>query len=128
MTLVLFSYLSGNSDMHLKNYSLIYLSTGISLAPAYDLLNTCLVLSEKEDPEESALSINGKRRKLKIQDFVKFAESLKLREKQLINVHKRFNAKREQARKLIEDSVLEDSFKQEYLNLFNTRISLLTGE
>ena len=36
--LVLFSYLTGNSDMHLKNYSLIYTESGTTLAPAYDLL------------------------------------------------------------------------------------------
>jgi len=58
---VIFNFLIANADMHLKNYSLIGYPGAVSLSPAYDFLNTRLVISEKDDPEESALSINGKK-------------------------------------------------------------------
>jgi serine/threonine-protein kinase HipA len=54
----LFSFLTGNSDMHLKNFSLIRSQDGeIRFSPAYDLLPTVLLLPE--DTEESALTMHG---------------------------------------------------------------------
>lgn len=76
--IVLFSFLIGNSDMHLKNFSLWRdPKTGfIRLTPAYDLLSTRLLLSEQEDPEELALTLNGRKNRLKAQDFVAFGQNL----------------------------------------------------
>ena len=66
---VLFSWLTGNADMHLKNFSLYSLNPGVyGLTPAYDLLSTALVLPE--DTEELALTLNGRKRKLRRSDFV----------------------------------------------------------
>lgn len=62
---VVFSYITGNNDMHLKNFSLIRNNEQWFLSPAYDLLNVSLHLPE--DTEETALTINGKKRKLKKQ-------------------------------------------------------------
>lgn len=59
---LLFCFLTGNEDMHLKNFSLIVRDKVVSLSPAYDLLNTTLVLEKAE--EESALPLDGKKRKL----------------------------------------------------------------
>jgi serine/threonine-protein kinase HipA len=56
--LSVFSFLTGNNDMHLKNFSMIESSTGWVLAPAYDLLNVAIVLPE--DTEELALTLDGK--------------------------------------------------------------------
>lgn len=87
----LFTFLTGNADMHLKNFSLIYpLNRMVQLAPAYDLLATRLLISEKDDPEELALTLNGRRRKMKRADFETFARNLGLGEKQQQNVFKRF--------------------------------------
>jgi serine/threonine-protein kinase HipA len=122
---VLFSYLTGNSDMHLKNFSLIYSDQGITLAPSYDLLNTRLVISEREDPEESALSINGKRRKLKLSDFLQFATSMNLTERQVENVHKRFKKKSTQVPEMINDSLLDENQKQKYLDIFASRLPMI---
>lgn len=80
----LFTFLTGNADMHLKNFSLIYpLNQMVQLAPAYDLLATRLLISEKDDPEEMALTLNGRKRKFTRVDFEKFARNLGLGEKQL---------------------------------------------
>ena len=41
--LTLFSFLTGNNDMHLKNFSMIEKPSGWVLAPAYDLLNASIL-------------------------------------------------------------------------------------
>jgi len=84
----LFCFLTGNADMHLKNFSLLYRPGGeVTLSPAYDLLPTVLLLPE--DTEEAALTVNGKKRRLDRMDFVKFGNSLKLNEKQIENAFER---------------------------------------
>lgn len=66
--LVLFCWITGNSDMHLKNFSLYEPMPGqVSLTPAYDLVNTLLVMPS--DPEELALNLCGKKRKLNLSHF-----------------------------------------------------------
>lgn len=55
---VLFSWIIGNSDMHLKNFSLIKSDGKWGLSPAYDMLNVKLALLN--DSEELALTLNGK--------------------------------------------------------------------
>ncbi|TLU82866.1 MAG: HipA domain-containing protein [Chlorobium sp.] len=66
---VLFCFLTGNADMHLKNFSLIEIPEkgGFNLAPAYDLLSTALVMPA--DKEDLALALNGKKRRITIKDF-----------------------------------------------------------
>ena len=68
--------------MHLKNFSLITEDPShINLSPAYDLLSVRLLLSEKEDSEELALALNGKKRKLEGKDFARFAENIGINSK-----------------------------------------------
>jgi serine/threonine-protein kinase HipA len=75
---ILFSWITGNNDMHLKNFSLYEPNDGmIRLAPAYDLINAA-ILNPKDD-EELALTLNGKKKKLKHSDFI----AAGLKEKQL---------------------------------------------
>lgn len=59
---LLFCFLTGNEDMHLKNFSVIVRDKVVSLSPAYDLLNTTLVLEKAG--EETALPLDGKKKKL----------------------------------------------------------------
>lgn len=67
---LLFCFLIGNEDMHLKNFSLIVRKAKVSLAPAYDLLNTTLVLENAS--EESALPLRGRKRKLTRADWIDY--------------------------------------------------------
>lgn len=69
--LTLFNFIVGNEDMHLKNFSLITRKGQITLSPAYDLLNTTLVMG-KATQEEMALTLNGKKRKFKSEDLIDF--------------------------------------------------------
>ncbi|PWD98316.1 HipA domain-containing protein [Marinilabilia rubra] len=124
--LTLFSFLTGNADMHLKNFSLIDLENGLTqLAPAYDLLSTRLVISEKDDPEELALTLNGRKRKLKSADFMHLADSLKINRKQIDNIFKRFKNAIPKVLDFIDDSFLPEDKKVEYRELIETRAKRL---
>jgi len=59
--LTLFSYLTGNNDMHLKNFSMIDKGGSWGLSPAYDLLNVSII--NPTDKEELALTLEGRKKK-----------------------------------------------------------------
>ena len=118
--LVLFCYLTGNADMHLKNFSLIENSLGeYEFSPAYDLLNTAIVMPE--DKEETALTINGKKSKLNRNDFKVLATSLKISDKSLEAIYKRFEAILPTWILWIKQSFLSKGFKKSYISLINQR-------
>lgn len=77
LELTIFCYLIGNSDMHLKNFSLLRTGKGnYEFAPAYDLVPVKIILPA--DKEELALSLGGKKSNLQYRDFANFAGSLEL--------------------------------------------------
>lgn len=120
----LFSFLTGNSDMHLKNFSLVYNNDGLTtLSPAYDLLATKLVMPE--DTEEVALTICGKKNRMNIQGFRSFAEYCKINDKACENVLKNFEKCLPLFREMILMSFLSDDMAQKYLNLVNERAKAL---
>lgn len=117
--LVVFCYLTGNSDMHLKNFSMIETNSGWILAPGYDLLNVSIVLPT--DKDEVALSLSGKKSKLTKKEFDSFGFGLGLNEKQVQGVYRRFGEKRSDAAYLIRQSYLSDGMKKNYLDVFDSR-------
>ncbi len=122
--LVLFCYLTGNADMHLKNFSLIENAFGeFELSPAYDLVNTAIVMPE--DKEESALNINGKKRKLNLDDFKVLATSLKINDKSLTAIYKRFETVLPVWISWIEHSFLSDEMKESYIGILKERFDKL---
>ena len=71
---LVFCFITGNSDMHLKNFSLIQSSSGSwGLSPAYDMLPVNLIMAE--DTEETALTLNGKKSRISRKDFLAFAKN-----------------------------------------------------
>lgn len=117
--ITLFSFLTGNNDMHLKNFSMIENARGWTLAPVYDLLNVAIVLPE--DEEELALTLSGKKKKLKREHFEQFAKELGLTTKQIKGVFNRFEAKWNQIFELIDASFLSNASKNKYKELMNNR-------
>jgi serine/threonine-protein kinase HipA len=118
----LFSFLTGNADMHLKNFSLIYPVDGmVKFAPAYDLVATRLLITEKDDPEEMALTINGRKRKLDKGDFLSLADNLGLNDKQVANVFKRFSSALPEVRAAIGNGFLPANKAEEYQQLLDDR-------
>jgi len=117
---VLFCYLTGNADMHLKNFSLMENTLGeYAFSPAYDLLNTAIVMPE--DKEESALTINGKKSKLNRNDFQVLATSLKINDKSLEAIYKRFEDILPTWITWIKQSFLSEEMKEAYLELIQKR-------
>ena len=113
---VLFSWITGNADMHLKNFSLYSLRKGIyALAPAYDLLSTALVMPE--DTEELALTLNGKKRKIKTTDFIEVMRASGLEEKVITNLFNKFSKVQDKWMEFIDISFLPDDMKGSYKNL-----------
>lgn len=121
---VYFCWLTGNSDMHLKNFSLYSTKKGIySLTPAYDMLPTRLVISE--DKEELALTLNGKRRKLKRSDFeAAFAKS-GIDRKVGENIFFKFEKVVPLWLELIDRSFLTDDLKNMYKELIQSGVSVM---
>lgn len=118
--LVIFCYLTGNADMHLKNFSLIENPLGeYELSPAYDLLNTAIVMPE--DTEESALTINGKKSKLNRNDFQALATSLKIGDKSTNAIYNRFETVLPIWISCISQSFLSEEFKKDYISLIQQR-------
>lgn len=119
--LTVFSFLTGNNDMHLKNFSMIKTNYGWSLSPAYDLLNVAIV--NPDDKEELALTIAGKKKKITKELLIKFSEDLRLSKKQINGVFKRFKQQKDKALDLINSSFLSDKMKQSYKDLLDERFA-----
>lgn len=124
--LVIFSFLTGNNDMHLKNFSMIKNKYGWSLAPAYDLLNVSIV--NPDDKEELALTLAGKKRKFNKEHFIAFGLGLGLNKKQLNGVFKRFKKNAPKVKLLIAESFLSENKKEDYIDLFNKRFDVLFSD
>lgn len=119
---VIFSYLTGNNDMHLKNFSLILNGENWELSPAYDLLNVQIHLPE--DKEESALTIGGKKNKLSKSDFIDLGLKLGLSQKQIENTFKRFLKSEKKLISLIHQSFLSKTNQELYIQLLQNRLQL----
>jgi serine/threonine-protein kinase HipA len=117
--LVLFSFLTGNNDMHLKNFSMIESQSGWILAPAYDLLNVTII--NPADDEELALTLAGKKKKLKQEHFRKLGIDLGMTEKQLQGIFRRFEKNKAKAMTWIDRSFLSNEMKMAYKHLIDKR-------
>ncbi len=112
---VLFSFLTGNNDMHLKNFSLLKKDKQYSLCPAYDLVSSELVV--EGDDEELALNLNGKKRKIRRDDFEIAMRNSGLNDKVINNIFRKFEKLIPKWLKFIENSFLPQEAKSEYIKL-----------
>lgn len=121
----LFNFLVGNEDMHLKNYSLITQNDKIELSPAYDFLNTSIVLGK--NLEESALSLKGKMKKFNHNILIDYLgeERLNLNMKVIENTLGDLRNALPSWFELIEISFLKQSLKDDYKELLEKRIDIL---
>lgn len=121
--LTLFSFITGNSDMHLKNFSLLRNEDDeIVLSPAYDLLSTKLLIPK--DKEELALPLNGKKSNLKKKDFDLFASHLGINDAALKRIYVKFDDTIPEMKQLINKSFLSKEMKEKYLALLDERTKL----
>ena len=122
--LVLFCFLTGNADMHLKNFSLLQTpGRGYGLAPAYDLVATVLV--NPADTEELALTLNGKKRRLRQADFRQAAGRAGVDEKVMSGVLARMRKVRPAWHAFIDQSFLPPVLQAQFHALLDQRFAQL---
>jgi len=125
LELTVFCFLTGNNDMHLKNFSMINVNEKWVLAPAYDLLNVAII--NPEDTEELALTLEGKKRRLHWEHFQRLGISLGLNNKQINGIAKRFQKRKPIALQWLDHSFLSEEYKEKYRNLLEERYQRIEG-
>ena len=119
---VLFSFLTANSDMHLKNFSLIYSGNDdVQLSPAYDLLPVKLIL--REDTEEMALSLDGKKKEITGNNFRKFFSRTELPEKIFYNIISKYKDITKLWYSFIQKGFIPQEIKDEYIKTIENNLS-----
>lgn len=124
---IVFSFIVGNSDMHLKNFSLIETaenSQSYILSNAYDMLPVNTV--NPADTEQMALTLNGKKRNLRRNDFLKFADACDLARTVAGRLIDKLIRDSKQFPILAERSYLTDSLKEELKSLIIDRVSAIS--
>ena len=112
--------------MHLKNFSLYRPTEGYQLTPAYDLLN--IVIANPKDKEEFALTLSGKKTKLRLADFLNAAKTMGLEEKVVQRLISGFYKALPKWQQLIKDSFLSEEQKQAYEELVVARLNRIKTE
>lgn len=122
--LILFNFLVGNGDAHLKNYSFMYSKNRIVLTPAYDLISSSILIPCET---ASAITINGKDNKFRLKDFKAFAKNLELPESQLNHFRKNLLKKLPLFFQMIEVADFNRDLKKKLVDLIKKRAKVLNG-
>lgn len=111
--LTLFCFLTGNNDMHLKNFSLLKgADQNYNLCPAYDLVASELVV--EGDDEELALNLNGKKKKITRNDFLMAMKISGINDKAINNIFEKFEKLQGRWHDFIDLSFITNEFKEKY--------------
>lgn len=122
---VIFCFLTGNEDMHLKNFSLITRGSKVELSPAYDLLNTTIATGKAV--EEMALPLGGKKSRISSKLLFDYyaEERMSLNKKTIDSEIQNLMKNKPDLEKLIGISFLSSEMKNRYLELLNERYERL---
>lgn len=123
MQVLLFCFVTGNNDMHLKNFSLYRPSNGYQLTPAYDLIN--VAIANPEDKEELALSLSGKKSNLKLDDFLRSTTTMGVEENVVLHLIENMRKAIPKWKSLIQSSFLSEEMKDRYEQLIISRMNRL---
>lgn len=133
--LVLFNYIYANGDDHLKNFSLIKQEDDFRLAPAYDLINTCMHVNGDDFGLDGGLSPNIEKSDVYNRtlhpcrlDFECFGERIGLTKPRINRILNKYMQLPDTVKSLVERSFLNDKMKRTYLRIVNERISRFTRE
>ncbi len=123
--LVIFNYLAGNEDMHLKNFSIINKDGKVTLSPCYDLVNT--TIEYKKQDEEIALPMKGKKKHLTRNILVDYfgMERCELTSRSVDKVLEAISSAVPKWKELINLSFLSEEMKAKYHNLLDLRLDIL---
>lgn len=123
---LVFSFVVGNSDMHLKNFSLIETNEASNtyvLSPAYDLLPVNVIMPE--DTEEFALALNGKKTHIRKKDFFVFAEECGISKASAEKMIAKIVSMKPKYIDMCNDSLLPDHLKERFAQLIEQRCKVL---
>jgi len=125
--IIIFNFLIGNEDMHLKNFSLITRNKKVELSPAYDLLNTTIAI--KDPIEEIALPIAGKKRNLKKKHFIQYLaeDRMKIPIIKISSILSEIYEGIKEMKNYISISFLSNEMKKKYLALLQKKIRVIYG-
>jgi serine/threonine-protein kinase HipA len=123
--LIIFNYLIGNEDSHLKNFSIITYDNQTRLSPCYDLVNSSIIL--KVQDEEIALPLKGSKKHLTRNDLVNYfgIERCAITEKSVEKVLETITLAIPKWKTLIDVSFLSEDMKVKYLDLLDGRLMIL---
>ena len=121
--LLLFCFVTGNNDMHLKNLSLFRPHKSYQLSPAYDLVNTAI--ANPDDQEELALPLSGRKSKLQLHDFIQAAAKMGVKENIVRRLIANMNKTLPKWKLLINESFLDKEMKEKYVQIIVSRLARL---
>ena len=130
---IVFDYLFGNGDAHLKNFSVYESDLGdYMMTPAYDLLSTMLhypgdltfmALSFFKDPDFMTPEFQ-KLGYYSTSDFVALGRAYGLDENAVCKILDEFKTRRPQVESMVCRSLLSEAAKNEYLRIFADRLAM----
>ena len=123
MQVLLFCFVTGNNDMHLKNFSLYRPSNSYQLSPAYDLVN--VAIANPKDTEELALTLSGRKSKLQLKDFMSSAATMGLEPNVMLRLIDNMHKALPKWESLIQRSFLSDEMKDLYNQIITSRLNRL---
>lgn len=123
MQVLLFCFVTGNNDMHLKNFSLYRPSNSYQLSPAYDLVN--VAIANPKDTEELALTLSGRKSKLQLKDFISSAATMGLEPNVMLRLIDNMHKALPKWESLIQRSFLSDEMKDLYSQIITSRLNRL---
>ena len=123
---VFFSWLVGNNDMHLKNFSLYAPKGKWVLTPAYDLLNVSM--ANPKDTEEMALTLNGRKKRITKSDFVSAMTLSGIAPKVFANMLEKYRKLLPKFHSMIDMSFLDDESKEAYKQGLVSRLERISNQ
>lgn len=119
--ILIFNFLTGNEDAHLKNFSLLETSDGdMQLSPSYDLMNTKIHVNDSpialnlfRELERTSLP-KGQTYTYAIKDFIQLGKRFGLKDKLLEKIVKEFEGTENKMKEMINKSFLSDKAKKKF--------------
>lgn len=120
--ILVFNFLTGNGDVHLKNLSLLESADGdMLLSPCYDLMNTKLHINGPQIAMNLFVQMERTKQGLftttydyRISDFLELGKRIGIRERVLPRIEEEFRAAKEAMLLLVDRSFLSEEAKQRY--------------
>ena len=128
--LVVFNYLFGNGDAHLKNFSLQQTAGGdYIMTPAYDLLNTSIHVDDSDFALQEGLMPKDAHSDIYLNtghpcrdDFAEFGRRIGVLPKRIDAIIELFATEQPMVYELIERSFLDDRTKRMYKRSYEERL------